>query len=78
MTLRVRRQRRQFVDTIKAEAPARLDLLERREWEASIKNQPALDALKIDRRISDLQRDQKSRACALSSGYAKEEIIYVA
>jgi hypothetical protein len=41
------------VETIKAEAPARLDLLERREWEAPMKSQPALDALKIDRRISN-------------------------
>lgn len=53
MTLQVRRQRRQLVETIKAEVPARLDLLERREWQAPMKSQPALDALKIDRRLSN-------------------------
>ena len=76
MTLRVRRQRRQFVDTIKAEAPARLDLLERREWEAPMKSQPALDALKLDRQLSNAIEGKDLRP--IDSGYAKEEIIYVA
>jgi NAD(P)-dependent dehydrogenase (short-subunit alcohol dehydrogenase family) len=61
---------------IKAEAPARLDLLERREWEAPMKSQPALDALKIDRRLSNAIEKEDLRP--IDSGYAKEEIIYVA
>ena len=59
------------METIKAEAPARLDL-----WVTVMKSQPALDAPKIDRRSSNAIK--KRRACALSSGYVKEEIIYVA
>jgi inorganic triphosphatase YgiF len=54
LTLRVRRQGGEFVHTIKADDPAKLDLLERREWEAPIESsQPNLDALKIGTRLPD-------------------------
>jgi inorganic triphosphatase YgiF len=54
LTLRVRRQGGEFVQTIKADDPAKLDLLERREWEAPIESsQPNLDALKIGTRLPD-------------------------
>src|ERR1700730_6801533 len=44
----------EFVQTIKADDPAKLDLLERREWEAPIESsQPNLDALKIGTRLPD-------------------------
>jgi inorganic triphosphatase YgiF len=54
LTLRVRRQGRKFVQTIKADNPAKLDLLERREWEAPIESsQPNLHALKTGPRLPD-------------------------
>jgi hypothetical protein len=51
MTLQVRRQRRQFVETIKAEVPARLDLRER-------EREPARSRCPGDRQAA-LQRDRK-------------------
>jgi hypothetical protein len=41
-----------------------------------MKSQPALDALKIDRRLSNAIEKKDLRP--IDSGYAKEEIIYVA
>jgi inorganic triphosphatase YgiF len=62
LTLRVRRQGRKFVQTIKADDPAKSDLLERREWEAPIESsQPNLDALKIGRRLPDAIHEEDLR-----------------
>jgi inorganic triphosphatase YgiF len=52
LTLRVRRQGQEFVQTIKADDSAKLDLLERREWEGPTETrQPSLDTLKVGTRL---------------------------
>jgi inorganic triphosphatase YgiF len=62
MTLRVRRQGRQFEQTVKADTRSKLDFLERREWETPIESsQPNFDDLKIGARLSDAIHKEKLR-----------------
>jgi inorganic triphosphatase YgiF len=60
LSLRVRQQGREFVQTIKAENPAQADVLERKEWEDHIPSKrPVLDAPKTGKRLSDMVRDEE-------------------
>jgi inorganic triphosphatase YgiF len=58
LSLRVRKQGSEFVQTVKAENPA--DILEREEWEDQIPSKrPVLDAPKTGKRLSDTVRDEE-------------------
>lgn len=62
LSLRVRKQGSEFVQTVKVEDPARLDILERREWEDHIRSKwPVLDAPKTGKRLRDLVRAEELR-----------------
>jgi inorganic triphosphatase YgiF len=62
LSFRVRKQGREFVQTVKAENPTQLDMLERREWEDQIQSKrPALDAPKTGKRLRDVVRDEELR-----------------
>jgi inorganic triphosphatase YgiF len=62
LSLRVRKQGREFVQTVKAENPIQLDLLERREWEDQIQSKrPVLDAPKSGKWLRDVVRDKELR-----------------
>jgi triphosphatase len=62
LSLRVRKQGGEFVQTVKAENPAEMDVLERKEWEDRIPSeQPVLDAPKTGKRLSDVVRHEALR-----------------
>jgi triphosphatase len=62
LSLRVRKQGGKFVQTVKAENPTQMDVLERKEWEDRIPSeQPALDAPKTGKWLSDVVRDEELR-----------------
>jgi inorganic triphosphatase YgiF len=62
LSLRVRKQGGEFVQTVKAENPAQMDVLERKEWEDQIPSeQPVLDAPKTGKWLSDVVRDEELR-----------------
>lgn len=62
LSLRVRKQGSEFVQTVKVEDPARLDTLERGEWDDHIQSKwPILDAPKTGRWLRDLVRDEELR-----------------
>jgi inorganic triphosphatase YgiF len=62
LTLRVRKQGREFVQTVKAENLAEVDMLERKEWEDPIpSNRPVLDAPKSGKWLPDAVRDDELR-----------------
>ena len=62
LSLRVRKQGSEFVQTVKVEDPARLDILERGEWEDHIRSiWPVLDAPKTGKRLRDWVRDEELR-----------------
>jgi len=62
LSLRVRKQGREFVQTVKAENPIQLDMLERREWEDQIRSKrPVLDAPKPGKWLRDVVRDRELR-----------------
>jgi inorganic triphosphatase YgiF len=62
LSLRVRQQSREFVQTVKAENPTRTDVLERKEWEDQIPSKrPVLDAPKTGKRLPDVVRDEELR-----------------
>jgi triphosphatase len=61
-SLRVRKQGREFVQTVKAENPTQADVLERKEWEDHIPSKhPVLDAPKTGKRLPDIVRDDELR-----------------
>jgi triphosphatase len=56
------KQGREFVQTVKAENPTQLDMLERREWEDPIQSKrPVLDAPKTGKRLHDVVGDNELR-----------------
>jgi inorganic triphosphatase YgiF len=60
LSLRVRKQGREFVQTVKAESPTQADVLERKEWEDHIPSKrPVLDAPKAGKRLPDMVRDEE-------------------
>ena len=60
LSLRVRKQGREFVQTVKAENPTQADVLERKEWEDHIPSKrPVLDAPKTGKRLPDMVRDEE-------------------
>jgi inorganic triphosphatase YgiF len=62
LSFRVRKQGPEFVQTAKAENPAQVDMLERREWEDHIPGKrPVLDAPKTGKRLPDTVRDEELR-----------------
>jgi inorganic triphosphatase YgiF len=62
LSLRVRKQGREFVQTVKAENPIQLDMLERREWEDQVQSKrPILDAPKTGKWLRDVVRDGELR-----------------
>jgi triphosphatase len=62
LSFRVRKQGPEFVQTAKAENPAQVDMLERREWEDHIPGKrPVLDAPKTGKRLPDMVRDEELR-----------------
>ena len=62
LSLRMRKQGREFVQTVKAENPTQLDILERKEWEDQIHSKrPVLDAPKTGRWLRDVVRDKELR-----------------
>ena len=62
LTLRVRKQGRKFLQTVKADGPGSIDWLERWEWEGPIaSDQPDLDALKDVTRLADAIHKQEVR-----------------
>ena len=62
LSLRVRKQGREYVQTVKAENPTQLDALERREWEDQIQSKrPILDAPKTGKWLHDVVRDKELR-----------------
>src|SRR5258708_15842922 len=62
LSFRVRKQGREFVQTVKVENPNQADVLERKEWEDQIPSKrPVLDAPKTGKRLSDTVRDEEVR-----------------
>src|SRR3977135_642560 len=62
LSLRVRKQGGEFVQTVKAEDPTQADVLERKEWEDHIPSKrPVLDAPKTGKRLPDTVRDEELR-----------------
>jgi inorganic triphosphatase YgiF len=62
LSLRVRKQGGEFVQTVKAEDPTQADVLERKEWEDHIPSKrPVLDAPKTGKRLPDAVRDEELR-----------------
>jgi triphosphatase len=62
LTLRVRKQGRKFLQTVKADGPASIDWLERWEWEKPIaSDQPDLDSLKDGTRLPDTIHKEEVR-----------------
>jgi triphosphatase len=62
ISLRVRKQGEEFVQTVKSENPAQVDVFERKEWEDRIPSEhPVLDAPKTGKRLSDVVRDEELR-----------------
>jgi triphosphatase len=62
LSLRVRKQGSEFVQTVKAEDPTQADILERKEWEDQIPSKrPVLDAPKTGKRLPDTVRDEELR-----------------
>src|SRR3979490_279886 len=60
LSLRVRKQGGEFVQTLKAENPAQADILARKEWEDQIPSKrPVLNAPKTGKRLSDTVRDEE-------------------
>jgi len=60
LSFRVRKQGREFVQTVKAENPTQADVLERKEWEDHIPSKrPVLDAPKTGKRLSGMVRDEE-------------------
>src|SRR6266404_101991 len=60
LSLRVRKQGREFVQTVKAENPTQADMLERKEWEDHIPSKrPVLDAPKTGKRLPDMVGDEE-------------------
>jgi triphosphatase len=62
LSLRVRKQGSEFVQTVKAENPTQADILERKEWEDQIPSRRAvLDAPKTGKRLPNTVRDKELR-----------------
>lgn len=62
LSFRVRTQGSEFVQTVKAENPTQVDILERKEWEDQIPSKrPVLDAPKTCKRLRGTVRDQELR-----------------
>jgi triphosphatase len=62
LSLRVRKEGREFVQTVKAENPNQADALERQEWQDKIPSKrPILDAAKTGKRLPDTVRDEELR-----------------
>ncbi len=62
LSLRVRKQASEFVQTVKAENPTQPDILERKEWEDQIPSRrPVLDAPKTGKRLPNTVRDEELR-----------------
>jgi len=62
LSFRVRKQGREFVQTVKAENPTLADVLERKEWEDQIPSKrPVLDAPKTGKWLPDTDRDDELR-----------------
>jgi inorganic triphosphatase YgiF len=62
LSLRVRKQGSEFVQTVKAENPTQADILERKEWEDQIPSKrPVLDAPKTGKRLPDTVRGEELR-----------------
>jgi triphosphatase len=62
LSLRVRKQGSEFVQTVKAENPTQADILERKEWEDQIPSRRAvLDAPKTGKRLPNTVRDEELR-----------------
>jgi triphosphatase len=62
LSLRVRKKGGEYVQTVKAENPTQMDVLERKEWEDQIPSeQPVLDAPKTGKWLSDVVRDEELR-----------------
>src|SRR3977135_811140 len=60
LSLRVRKQGSEFVQTVKAENPTQADILERKEWEDQIPSKrPVLDAPKTGKRLPDTVRGEE-------------------
>jgi inorganic triphosphatase YgiF len=60
LSFRVRKQGREFVQTVKAENLTQADVLERKEWEDHIPSKrPVLDAPKTGKRLSGMVRDEE-------------------
>jgi inorganic triphosphatase YgiF len=62
LSFRVRKQGREFVQTVKAENPTQADVLERKEWEDQIPSKrPVLDAPKTGKWLPDTVRGEELR-----------------
>ena len=62
LSFRVRKQGREFVQTVKVENPNQADVLERKEWEDQIPSKrPVLDAPKTGKWLPDTDRDGELR-----------------
>src|SRR3984893_975167 len=62
LSLRVRKQGSECVQTVKAENPTQADILERKEWEDQIPSRRAvLDAPKTGKRLPNTVRDEELR-----------------
>jgi triphosphatase len=62
LSFRVRKRGPEFVQTVKAENPARADVLERKEWEDQIPSKwLVLDASRTGKRLPDGVRDEELR-----------------
>jgi triphosphatase len=60
LSFRVRKQGREFVQTVKAENPTQADMLERKECEDHIPSKrPVLDAPKTGKRLPDMVGDEE-------------------
>ena len=62
LSLRVRKVGLKFVQTVKAENPSQVDMLERKEWEDQIPSKrPVLEAPNTGKRLADMVRDDELR-----------------
>jgi inorganic triphosphatase YgiF len=62
LSFRVRKQRREFVQTVKVENPTPVDMLEGKEWEDQIPSKwPVLDAPKTGKRLPDAVSNEELR-----------------
>jgi triphosphatase len=62
LSLRVRKQGSECVETVKAENPTQADIWERKEWQDRIPSErPVLDARTTGKRLPDTVRDEELR-----------------